>query len=305
MSLAMERRGFLVPLDDTRVHVSESGHGAPMIVLHGGLGMDHAVFGDYLEPLANSVRLLYVDMRGHGRSDPVPEETLNIKRLARDVEILRDALGLSRPVVFGHSLGAVVALQHAADYPGRVSGTIICSGLASQRHLLHVTRSLEDFVPVIMRERLKAALEMERDVETVTEMAALVREQIPFMFADPHDARIAEYVRHTGTTRYNPSIMRHFARGNHGFTGVDTRLKSVTRPVLVLAGRHDRICSVEAANEIALGVEHGELVIFEQSGHMPFVEETGRFLKVILEFLSRHRACPGEQSEKETFQDEG
>jgi pimeloyl-ACP methyl ester carboxylesterase len=58
--------------------------------------------------------------------------------------------------------------------------------------------------------------------------------------------------------------------------------------VLVLAGRHDRTCSVEAALSIAEGVRRGELVVFESSAHMPFVEENEAYIRAVRDFLGRH-----------------
>jgi pimeloyl-ACP methyl ester carboxylesterase len=56
----------------------------------------------------------------------------------------------------------------------------------------------------------------------------------------------------------------------------------------VLAGRHDRVCSVKAAEAIAAGIPGAELVVFEQSAHMTFVEEPERYLAAVRSFLDRH-----------------
>ena len=67
-----------------------------------------------------------------------------------------------------------------------------------------------------------------------------------------------------------------------------TRLPEVRHPVLVLAGRADRTCSVAAAEEIAAGVPGAQLVVFERSGHMTFVEENAAYLRTVADFLGRH-----------------
>jgi pimeloyl-ACP methyl ester carboxylesterase len=58
--------------------------------------------------------------------------------------------------------------------------------------------------------------------------------------------------------------------------------------VLVLAGRHDRTCSVEAAQAIVEGVPQAELVVFESSVHMTFVEENDAYIRADRDFLRRH-----------------
>ena len=63
----------------------------------------------------------------------------------------------------------------------------------------------------------------------------------------------------------------------------------VTQPVLVLAGRFDRTCAVAGAEAIAAGIPNAELVVFEESAHMTFVEENERYLDVVRDFLARSR----------------
>ncbi len=146
--------GRLVPVGETRLHVVERGQGYPVLVLHGGPGLDHRMFGDYLDPLAARYRLILVDQRSQGRSDPAPAATWTLEQMARDVGALASALGLARYAVLGHSYGAFVALQHAVDAPGQAAQTIVSSGVPSARFLDHVWRSLERFEPLELREQV-------------------------------------------------------------------------------------------------------------------------------------------------------
>ncbi|MGZ8651688.1 MAG: alpha/beta fold hydrolase, partial [Actinomycetota bacterium] len=73
----------------------------------------------------------------------------------------------------------------------------------------------------------------------------------------------------------------------YGGIEVEDRLGDVASDVLVLTGRHDRTCSVEAAEAIAQGVPDAELRIFEHSGHMTFVEEQDLYNAIVRSFLTR------------------
>lgn len=66
----------------------ERGQGLPSLILHGGPGMDHHMFGGYLDPLAERYRLIYVDQRSQGKSDRAPQETWTIRQMAADVVAL-------------------------------------------------------------------------------------------------------------------------------------------------------------------------------------------------------------------------
>ena len=57
----------------------------PLIVLHGGPGVDHTMFRPWLDPLSDTFRLIYVDQRGQGRSERVDPATLTMSRYAEDV----------------------------------------------------------------------------------------------------------------------------------------------------------------------------------------------------------------------------
>ena len=136
-----------VRLDDTSVWVHERGSGYPIIVLHDGPGLDHHAFGHYLDPLGDRFRLLFVDQRGQGRSEPVGLDTFTLARLAQDVIMLARAMGLDRFAVLGHGFGAFVALQHAIDYPGMASQIILSGGVPSGRFFRAIERNLAEMEP--------------------------------------------------------------------------------------------------------------------------------------------------------------
>src|SRR5579859_6441415 len=112
-ALTMNTSEHLVSIGDTRLFVAECGNGYPLILLHGGPGLDHHMFGDYLDPLTDEFRLILVDERAQGRSDKAPESTWTLARMAADVVQLAKALGLDQYAVLGHSYGAFIALQNA------------------------------------------------------------------------------------------------------------------------------------------------------------------------------------------------
>jgi proline iminopeptidase len=283
-----EAGGHYVDIGDTRLYVVERGSGYPLLVFHGGPGVDHHSFGDYLDALADEYRLILVDQRSNGRSDRAPEDTWSLRQMAADVGSLARALDLGRYAVLGHSYGAFVVLQHAVDFPGDAAQTIVSSGIPSARYLEQIDRNLAAFEPVELREQVTESWEREKSVRTQEEVAQLLHDQWPFQFADPHDPRIEDYERRTAKSIYSTDVLRRFASEEYGGIEVEDRLGDVTQPVLVLAGRHDRTCSVEAAQAIAEGVRQGHLVVFESSGHMTFVEENEAYVRTVRDFLRRH-----------------
>ncbi|HEY6567862.1 MAG TPA: alpha/beta fold hydrolase, partial [Actinomycetota bacterium] len=276
-------------IDDTSLWVVERGpeDGFPLLVLHGGPGLDHHEFADYLDPLIDrGIRLCLVDQRAQGRSPRADPGTWTLERHAQDVIMLARALRLPRYGVLGHSYGAFVALQNAVDYPGMTAATIVASGLAGSRWLDRIEANLAAFEPADLRAQVAASWAREAHVRTVEEFAASNHDQWPFHFADPRDPRIAEYEDRTADSVLSPDVLRHFATSAYGGIDVEDRLSQVDTPTLVLAGRHDRTCVVEAAEAMAASIPGARLEVCEHSGHMTFVEEPARFLEVVGDFLA-------------------
>jgi proline iminopeptidase len=279
---------MLIDVGDTRLHVTERGEGdLALFVLHGGPGLDHTMFGSYLDALGDRCRLLLVDERGTGRSEPAPPGTWALAHHAADVEAMAGALGLERYTVLGHSYGAFIALQHAVDFPGSPAATIISSGIPDARFLTHVEEQLAAFEPVELREQVQSSWAREAHAHTQEEVASLLSDQLPFHFADPRDPRIDDVRAGMTDAVYGPDVLRAAATEDYGAIAVEDRLADVTHPVLVLAGRHDRTCPVAAAEAMAAGLPDADLVIFEHSGHMTFVEENEAYLAAVRAFLAR------------------
>ncbi|WP_407538759.1 alpha/beta fold hydrolase [Deinococcus radiomollis] len=277
----------LLNVGDTHLFADVRGpeHLPPLIVLHGGPGLDHHEFADYLDPLTDSVRLVLLDMRAQGESDrDAPEETWTLEQMAADVGAVARALGADRYAVFGHSYGAFVALQQAISEPGAAAASIVCCGVPSSCYLDDITAKLETFEPLRLREQVRASWASEAEVTTEADFARIMDEQMPWHFGNPEDPRIPEYTRRSAG-RYAPDVLRKFSAAGYGGIEAEASLGRVVTPMLVLAGRHDRTCPPEASQATAAGVPGAQLHVFEESGHMPFVEQPDEFLDVVREFL--------------------
>ena len=123
-------------------------------------------------------------------------------------------------------------------------------------------------------------------VVTQEDVASLWSDQLPFHFADPRDPRIEAERARIGEAVFSPEVLAHAAANGYGGIEVESRLGDVTHPTLVLAGRHDRACSVEAATAISAGVPGSRLVVFEDSGHMTYVEENAAYVDAVRGFLA-------------------
>lgn len=289
-----EPTGRLVPAHDTHLFISERGpeDALPVLVLHGGPGLDHTMFADYLDPLADRYRLVLIDGRGQGRSDRDSDPaSWTLQQHASDVSAVAAAIGAERYAVLGHSFGAFVALQHAADAPGAAVATIASSGVPADRYLDEVPKGLAVFEPAELREQVTTSWADEATVETDEDCGRLLHDQMPWHFGDPRDPRIEEYTEKIAHMRYSAAVLRASSLEGGGLSiDVEDALTHVPQPLLACTGRHDRTCVPAASDRIAELAPKGELHIFESAGHMTFVESNEEFLSVVGGFLDRATA---------------
>lgn len=97
-----------------------------LLALHGGPGFDQGYLRPGLRPLANDAQLVFVDLRGQGRSARPPVESCTLEQMADDVAALCHRLGIEHPIVFGHSAGGFVALHLALRHVELPCGLILC-----------------------------------------------------------------------------------------------------------------------------------------------------------------------------------
>jgi pimeloyl-ACP methyl ester carboxylesterase len=110
--------------DDITLHYVQWGEQGPPIVCIHGLTANAFCFQAYADELASDHRVIAYDLRGRGDSDKL-EEGYSIPIHATDLNALIDELGLERPILIGHSLGALIALYFAAHYPDKLSKLVL------------------------------------------------------------------------------------------------------------------------------------------------------------------------------------
>jgi pimeloyl-ACP methyl ester carboxylesterase len=131
-------------------------------------------------------------------------------------------------------------------------------------------------------------MQQETSVQTPAEMQTMIYTELPFLFADPHDPRIEEYKKRTSDMAYVPDVMRYFAARDYGGIEVEDQLGTVSSPILVTAGKSDRICPPAAAESIAAHAPHAKMILLEKSGHFAFVEQQDTFLDAVRTFLGAY-----------------
>ena len=263
-----------------------------LIALHGGLGWDHLSLRPWLDPLAAHACLTYVDLLGCGQS-PDPEDWTRVTHAswADGVEEVRGQLDAQcgdheRVVLFGHSYGAVIALEVALRHPEHVAGLILCAAPTAAEHteaaLGRVMAHAASVGPATERAfggLLAAPPETDQAFADAMQDGAAVYVRDP----DAHDLQSL-----VDRVRFRAAPVRRSFYELFGTYDVRPQLEEIRAPTLVLSGRHDWLAPPdEAPAEMVAAIPNAEGHVFEQSGHLPFLEENEAFLEVVGGWLGR------------------
>ncbi|PJJ63817.1 alpha/beta fold hydrolase [Compostimonas suwonensis] len=253
----------------------------PIIVHHGAPGIASraepvASFG----PFSDEYRIVAFDARGSGRSDDIGP--YSHAQWVSDIEAIRTRFDLGRIVMAGGSYGGFLALEYTLAHGEHVRALVLRDTAADNSHT------------GLAVERARVADGVELDEWTVSrigtgnfadnaEFERYWRSVLP-LYDHRHDPAAVE--------RKAASALYHYATHNQAF-GVNMpaydlkdRLPEIVQPTLVTVGRHDWRTPVEASETIASLIPGAELVIFEESGHSPQLEEPERFQRVVRDFLA-------------------
>jgi proline iminopeptidase len=196
----------------------------------------------------------------------------------RTPDALRERLGHEQVVLLGHSYGGFLALRYALAHPERVRALVLVSTAATMQHWerVHENLAARQATPAQLR-----AFE-DRPFTDDTDMAETLQALLPLYFHRPDPALMATLGQGLQVSA------EACTAGGRCMADYDVRadLVRIDVPTLVLAGRHDFILPPDVTAEpLAAGVPGAELVVFEDSGHFPFVEENDAFLRVVRRFL--------------------
>lgn len=103
------------------------GEGTPIIITHGGPGLDQTYLQPQLLALAKNHQLIFYDQRGSGKSlgTKLDEDTINIHKFAEDLEKLRAHLKLKKFILMGHSWGGILSMQYAIKYQKNILSPLL------------------------------------------------------------------------------------------------------------------------------------------------------------------------------------
>ena len=149
-----QQEGF-VEANGVMIYYKILGRGEPLMIVHGGPGASHDYFLPYLLPLARRHNLIFIDERGSGRSQKLEDPAgYTIQNMVEDVESVRQALGLSKISLLGHSYGGALAQAYALKYQSNLSHLILGSTWSSTKAMNEVFVRMKQNMSPELRDRI-------------------------------------------------------------------------------------------------------------------------------------------------------
>jgi L-proline amide hydrolase len=264
----------------------------PVIVLHGGPGAAH----DYTEPIADLSRfgrgcVLY-DQLGCGKSTHLPDapaEFWSPQLFKDELVALTRHLGVAgRYAVVGQSWGGMLAMEHALDHPAGLRAIVVADSPAS--------------MPLWVEEATRLRADLPQDVQET-----LTRHEAAGTTDDPayEEAVRVYYDRHLCRIPWPDCVARSFAQmaedptvyhtmngpsefhciGSLRTWDITERLPEIDTPALLVSGRHDE-ATPHIGEQIHSRNTGAQWELFEESSHLPHVEEPAAFLARVEAFLA-------------------
>jgi L-proline amide hydrolase len=268
---------------------------APLVVLHGGPGCTH----DYLENLTDLARsgrpVIHYDQLGSGRSTHLTDRGADfwtIELFLDELDNLLQELGIDADYhLLGQSWGGMLAAEHAVRRPKGLRSLVLSNSPAS----MALWSSEATVLRSKMDPQVAAVLDEHEEAGTTSDPAYLAATQV---YYDEHVCRVLpnppELLR-TMAFMQEDSTVYNTMNGPNEFHCVGTlrdwsiveRAHAIGVPTLLLSGRHDE-ATPGTVQPFFDAISGAQWEIFEDSSHMPFIEERSRYMDVVDTFLSRH-----------------
>ncbi len=269
---------------DVSLFVEVIGHGSPVVLMHGGPGLDHVSLTPF-RGLADRHTLVFYDHRCNGRSTGAPVTSMTWENLTADADALREQLGFERWAVLGHSFGGHVALEYALRYPASVSRLVLLDTAGDARWS-------QENAPEVLAGRgysPRTVAVARRFYSGRIAPKDFVRAAMRLVPAYDHRFSLLRLVRQMleggWRTRTHPEALVFGGQMMRGWSVMD-RLGEIRVPTLVVAGHDDFLFPPESQALLAAGIPDARLRIIERAGHNPQSERPAETLAAVADFLA-------------------
>ena len=264
------------------------GSGEPLVIIHGGPGLDHSYLLPQMEALANNFKLIFYDQRGSGRSIATPDSaSMTMDMFVSDLEAIRSHFNLHELNLLGHSWGALLATNYAFTYPDKVNSLILTSspGVSSESMVAFNQEIAKRTIPDVQE-----ALQQLMGMEAFTAAEPEAMEEFVRLTFQPyfHEKKMIDSLslHFTNLTAKNllpiyTTLLSYLMSYDHSGS-----LGNIDCPTLIIHGNDDPI-PLRFAYDLCDHLTNAEILVIKESGHFPFIESPESYFRGLNDFLAR------------------
>ncbi len=268
-------------INGTQLFVETCGKGEPMIVIHGGPGLDHSYLLPQMYGLSDYYHLIFFDQRACGKSASNSPITLDV--LVEDIEAIRTELDLGSIHLLGHSWGGLLAMKYAILYPDHLTSLILLNPMAPSDTLrkleLQAVDTLEASFYAEKMKAIQASAAFKNNESSAYE--DLFRVIFQKEFYDP--VLVDELTLTFPNDFYNNSKKLEALAPDLVDYDLTSDLEKLSIPALVFYGVKEPAADI-IGPVLWEKLEGSELVILPRCGHFPFIEQPTRLFEKITSF---------------------
>jgi len=258
-------------VNGTTIYFEEHGSGVPLVLIH-GIGGSAEDWASVIPRLAGACRVIAVDVRGFGRSGK-PPGPYSAQLWAGDISALLRYLDCGEAVIYGHSMGGVIAQRLVLDYPLQVKAAILQS--TSSQVNEKAAAYWEQQADMIASEGLRPTIE--RRLASYSEDFIAANPQV--IAADERRLRLNDPQAYAAGAR---------AVARYNFT---EELKLVDKPVLIIQGLDDTQTPPGGSVIMSRAIPGARLEMIEHCGHSVMTDQPNRMVELVLGFVREVEAA--------------
>lgn len=292
-----QKDGKYYTVNGAKIWVVTFGKGDPLFLIPGGPGGSHFGLRSFDE-LSSTNTLVYFDGFGRGKSDVAKEvQEYSLQRDIDDLESLRKQMGFAAINVLGHSYGGLVAQGYAIQHPQSTKHLIIANSFHSylmwQENDDNSNREIKTNYPEIWEDLMKVR---EKGAISSDSIHQAIYGKVPygFLYAYNPDKFISRGKKPYPNSSNSKLYYQMVGKDGDFIVGSDIgnfdfrkQLKELKMPILIVAGRYDRVAVPYMMVKYKDYCPQAKFVMFEKSGHNPQIEQTEEYFAIIREFLEK------------------
>jgi proline iminopeptidase len=267
--------------------VKVMGTGSPLIVLHGGPGMDHSYLLPGLEALAENRQLIFYDQRATGRSVmEADSSTVTMDAFLADIDGMRAAFDLDRIDLIGHSWGGYLAMAYAIHNPAAVRKLVLMSTIEpGTEYSTEASRTQLGRRTAADSAELAALAASPESLMTPAGLARYFEVAFRSTFHDQSKADQVDITFFDNTVVNVPRIGALLFTASGGPADLWSELPGIGAHTLIVHGAADPT-PLAMAQRLEDVIPRARLVVLERAGHFPYIEAPEELAAAIEEFLS-------------------